>query len=572
MRNGRVWASVLLAVAVALSFAMPADAAKVLRRGNTAEPYSLDPHRATGSPENNIIGDMIIGLYTEGADSNPILGAAESVTTSKDGLTWTFKIRDHTWSDGTPVTAEDFVFAMRRELNPATAAQYANILYPIKNAEKVNKGEGKVPVEELGVHAPDPKTLIIELENPAPFLPELLTHYTSYPLPRHVVEKYASDWTKPGNMVSNGPYVLSEWRPHDHVKLVKNPKFYDAANVKIDEVYFYPTDDDGAALKRFRNDELDTQYRWPLTEHKWLQQNIPNETRSYTGLNVTFTSFNTTRKPLDDVRVRKALGEAIDRQAIEREVYGHVYGDEALTILPPGTANVDRTAQVPWAGLTMEQRKAEAKRLLAAAGFGPGHKLHLTYSYVQNPDIKRAAVAMQAMWKDVGADIEISATEFKVHYKLLETHSFDLAQTAWQFDYNDAKNMLYLFESSTIEMNYPAYNSPAFDKLMAQADVEKDVAKRGKLLGQASAVVMNDVAFAPNFYPYLRPLVKSYVLNWVNNPRDIYRTRWLDIERKPAPGQNVAGTSGGASASEGGLWSWLGSWFSPEAWSKWWNS
>ena len=562
--------STLFAVAAMLFVAMPADAAKILHRGNAAEPYSLDPQRATGTPENNIIGDMIMGLYTEAADAKPILGAAESVTTSPDGLTWTFKIRDHTWSDGTPVTADDFVFALRREMNPATAAQYANVLYPIKNAEKVNKGT--LPVDQLGVHAPDPKTLIIELEDPAPFLPELLTHYTAYPLPQHVVEKYASDWTKPGNMVSNGPYVLTEWRPHDHVKLIKNPKFYDAANVKIDEVYFYPTDDDQAALKRFRSGELDTQDRWPLTEHKWLEQNIPNEARSYTGLDVTFTSFNVTRKPLDDIRVRRALAEAVDCQAIERDVYAHVYGQEALSILPPETANVDTSPRVPWADMTMEQRKADAKKLLAAAGFGPGHPLHLIYSYIQNPDIKRAAVAMKAMWKDIGADIELSATEFKVHYKLLETRSYDIAQTAWVFDYNDAKNMLYLFESSTVEMNYPGYNNPAFDKLMAQADAEKDIKARGQLLGQASRVIMNDVPFAPNFFPYLRPLVKSYVLNWVNNPRDINRTRWLDIEEKPGPQDKVAGASGGAQTSEGGFWSWLGSWFSPESWSKWWNS
>ena len=560
----------LFASLAVFAFAAPADAGKVLRRGNTAEPYSLDPQRATGIPENNIIGDMLMGLYTESAESLPIFGAAESAQTSEDGLTWTFKIRDHVWSDGTPVTAGDFVYALRREMNPATAAQYANILYPIKNAEAVNKG--KVPVEQLGVSAPDAKTLIIQLEHPTAFLPQLLTHYTAFPLPQHVVEKFQSDWTKPGNMVSNGPYMLAEWRPHDHVKLVKNPKFWDVANVKIDEVYFYPTDDDQAALKRFRNDELDTQYRWPLTEHKWLVQNIPNEARTYTALNVTFTSFNIKRKPLDDVRVRRALAESIDRDAIEKEVYGHAYGEVADSIVPPGTSNIDRGAKVPWAGMPIEARKAEARKLLADAGYGPSHPLHLTYSYIQNPDIKRAAVAMQAMWHDVGANIDITATEFKVHYKLLETRNYDLAQTAWQLDYDDAQNILYLFQTSTVEMNYPGYSNPAFDRLMAQAENEKDAAARGKVLDQASAVIMNDIPFAPLYYPYLRPLVRSSVLGWVNNPRDINRTRWLDIETKPGPQDKVAGTSGTAVVSEGGFWSWLGSWFSADAWSKWWNS
>src|SRR6185503_9565786 len=144
--------------------------------------------------ENQIFGDLFLGLYTEGPDGKPILGSAESVTTSEDGKTWTFKLRDNKWSDGTPVTSEDFVYAYRRILSPKTASEYANILYPIKNAEGVNaKG---LPLEKLGVSAPDPKTFVIELNDPAPFLPEMLMHYTCYPLPQKVVEKFGVDWTK----------------------------------------------------------------------------------------------------------------------------------------------------------------------------------------------------------------------------------------------------------------------------------------------------------------------------------------------------------------------------------------
>src|SRR5262249_50899076 len=152
-----------------------------LHRGNGAEPYSLDPHRTTGVWETNIIGDMLMGLYTEAPDAQPIFGAAEEVQTSEDGLTWTFKIRKHTWSDGTPVTAQDFVFAFKRILDPKTAAQYANVLYPFKNAKRVNKGE--LGLDQLGVRALDASTLVIELEHPAPYLPQLLMHQTSAPLP-----------------------------------------------------------------------------------------------------------------------------------------------------------------------------------------------------------------------------------------------------------------------------------------------------------------------------------------------------------------------------------------------------
>jgi len=560
---------ILLGIAICAA-ASPAWATKVLNRGNGSEPYSLDPHRTTGTWEANIIGDMLMGLYTEAADGQHILGAAESAQTSEDGLTWTFKLRKHTWSDGTPVTAEDFVFAFRRILDPNTASQYANVLYPLKNAQKANKGS--VPVSDIGAKAQDASTLIIELGHPAAYLPQLLTHHTMVPLPRKLVERVGNDWTKPGTMVSNGAYVLSEWRPHDHVRLRKNAKFYAAADVKIDEVYFYPTDDDLAALKRYRAGELDTNERWPLTEHKWLTTNIPNEARTATALWVSYISFNLTRKPFDDVRVRRAVSMAIDRQAILNDIFFGAYGEEALTILPPGTANADLSAKVDWAGKSMDERRAEARRLLAQAGYGPSKPLKFNYNYISTPDSKRAAVAMQSMWKDIGAEVQLQPTESKVHYRLLETKSFDVAQDSWSFDYNDARNALFLWESTTIELNSSVYKSVAFDDLLKRADAEKDLIARGQLLGQAAGVMLRDVPAVPQFFPYQRHLVKSYVLNWVDNPRQVNRTRWLDIGDKPGPGAVASGLDGGAETAEGGFWGWLGSWFSPDAWQKWWNS
>ncbi len=550
----------------------PAHAEKILRRGNLAEPYSLDPHHTTGLNEADILGEIFLGLYTEDANGDPILGAAESVQTSDDGLKWTFKIRNHKWSDGSPVTADDFVYALRREMNPGTAAEYANVLYPIKNAEKLNKGGGKVPVEELGVHATDPKTLIIELEHPAPFLPQLLIHQTALPIPNGFVERHPGGWTKPGVMPASGPYVLTEWRPHDHIKLVKNANFYDAANVKIDQIYFYPIDDDLAALKKYRAGELDTQERYPIAMRDWVAKNIPNEAHRGTALWAQYTSFNSTRKPFDDVRVRKALAMAIDRKAIADDIFAGSYGAEALNVLPPGTANVDRSAQVEWAGKTMDERRADARKLLAVAGFGPERPLHFTYNFSSNVDNRRIAVAMQSMWKDIGVVVEIATTESKVHQKLLQTHDFDVAGDGWILDYNDAKNQLYLFQTSTVEMNYASYHSAAFDSLLDKADAEADVNARGKLLGQASATLLSDMPVAPSFFPYQRQLVKPYVLGWVTNPHRINRTRWLDIADHVGPQQSVAGTNSRAIASEGGIGSWLGSWFNPDAWQKWWNS
>ncbi len=556
--------------ALSLAIAPAAEAAKILRRGNGAEPKGLDPHQASGDPENQILGDMFVGLYTEDVEGRAVLGAAEKVETSDDGLRWTFTLRDHKWSDGTPVTAADFVFAYRRALDPKTACEYASILYPIKNAEQVNKGA--LPIEQLGVSAPDAKTFVVVLAHPAPYLPEMMTHYTTFPIPKHVVEKAGSDWTKAGVMVSNGPYMLVERRPYDRIKLVRNPHFFDAANVKIDEVYFYPTSDESAAMKRYRAGEIDTLERWPLTEVKWLTANIPNETRKYTGLRVQYTVLNMRKPPLNDRRVRLALGEAIDREAVLREVYFDAYGVEALNVLPPGMTNVDLSAKVPWAGKSMEERRAEARRLLAEAGFGPDNPLKLSYNHLNRPDTKRYAIALQNMWKRVGAEIELNAKDFAIHYDLLKTANFDIAEAGWIFDYNDAQSVLFLFQSSNTGLNYPGYNNKAYDALMAKAENEKDLVTRGNLLGQAAGLLIKDVAVAPSCFQFIRPLVKPYVLNWEHTPRGVNRTRWLDVGDESGTATGATDPGAGAQASEGGFWSWLGSWFDPEAWSKWWNS
>ena len=560
----------LIAAALCVAFAVPASATKILNRGNGAEPKGLDPHQASGDPENQILGDMFVGLYTEDAAGHAILGAAEKAESSPDGLKWTFTIRDHKWSDGTPVTADDLVFSYRRILDPATASEYANILYPIKNAEKVNKGQ--LPLDKLGVSAPNPKTFVIELEHPAAYLPEMMTHYSTFPLPKHVIEKAGKDWTKPGIMVSNGPYMLKERRPNDHVQLVKNPYFYDAANVKIDEVFFYPSSDEGAALKRYRAGELDTQERWPLTENKWLSANIPNEARKYTGLRVLYAVYNTRVPPFNDKRVRLAVAMSIDRAAIQREVYFGVHGIEATTIIPPGMANVDRSAQAPWAGKSMPERQAEARKLLAEAGYGPDNPLKIAYNFINRPDTKRMAIATQAMLKQVGVNMQLEAKDFAIHYDLLKTGNFQMGEAGWVFDYNDAQSVLFLFLSSNEGLNYPGYKNPAYDALMAQSDNEIDATARGKLLGQAAGLLLNDGAVSPSFFQFIRPLVKPYVLNWQNTPRGVNRTRWLDIGDKPGPGATASGQDSGAQASEGGFWSWLASWFDPAAWSKWWNS
>ena len=222
--------------AAVLFAAMPAFAEVVLNRGNSGgEPNSLDPHYTQGTWENFIVGDILMGLTTEDVDGKIIPGAAESWTVSDDGLVWTFKMRQGAvWSDGTPVTADDFVYSWKRLLAPDTAAQYASILYGVKNAEEVNAG--KLPADQLGIAAPDPGTFVVTLAHPAPYFDGIAAHQATFPVPRQQIEKFGRAWSKPENYVSNGAFTLVDWRVNEYVRLEKNPKFYDAANIKVDVV------------------------------------------------------------------------------------------------------------------------------------------------------------------------------------------------------------------------------------------------------------------------------------------------------------------------------------------------
>jgi oligopeptide transport system substrate-binding protein len=525
-----LWLSALSVIAViAMAIAASANAqGKVLIRGNGAEPGSLDPHRATGSWENNIIGDMFMGLYTEDVNAKPVLGAAESVTVSPDGKTWTFKIRNHTWSDGVPVKASDFVFAFRRILDPKTAAEYAKVLSPIKNANAV--AEGKMPVTAVGVKAVDDKTLVIELEKTAPYLPELLTHYTTFPLPEHALKKFGEKWSRESK-TSNGPFMLESWRPNDRVVLKKNPRFYDAANVKLDGVVFFPTQDDNAAFRRYAAGELDMHERWPIAELSRIQKDpvLAKEARRYPYLLVTYTNFNNTRKPFNDVRVRRALAMAADRKTIAEKIFRGALGIPATSFFMPGLANADMSAKVEYADMPYPDRVKKAQALMTEAGFGPTKRLTTTFNIGSTPDARTQAVALQAMWKQIYVDVQIIAQDTAVHYKTLQTKSYDIGQAGWIMDYNDAKNILYLFLTNTKEQNYSGYANPEFDALMKKSDEEPDAVKRGKILGQMNALLVRDVPAAPNFYQYERKLVKSYVKGFTENTRSIQRSRWMDL-------------------------------------------
>ena len=529
-RHGLIGSLAGLATVLTLGASGVALAAGELRIANSGEPDTLDPHHVEGVWENRIIGDVFMGLTTEAADASVIPGAAESWQVSDDGTVYTFKLRDHTWSDGTPVTADDFVFALRRILDPAEAAEYASLLYTIKNAKPLNEGALQ-GMDQLGARALDPKTLEITLESPTPYFIEQLTHYTAFPVPKHKIEELGDDWIKPGNIVGNGPYTVVEWLPNTHVKLAKNDAFYEAGNVSIGTVYFYPAEERNAATKRFRAGEIDVQYDFASEQIDWLKENMPDETRIAPWLGIYYYAFNTRKAPFDNPALRQALAMAIDREAITDKVLrtGEL---PAYSFVPPGVGNYGEPAYVSWKDTAYQERVARAKDLLAEAGFGPDHPLKLQLRYNTSENHKKIAIAVAAMWKQqLGVQTELFNAEVKVHYSDIQEGNFEVARAGWIADYNDAQNFLYLMDSATGVLNYAGYASAEFDRLMAEASATADLAARADLLRQAEAVAMTDMPNVPIYYYVSKDLVATHVEGWVDNVKDIHRTRWLSVER-----------------------------------------
>ena len=506
----------------------PEEGENVLHYGNTAEPLSLDPHKVQGVWENSIVGNMFVGLFTEDPMGEAIYGMAVSHQVSEDGLTWTFQLREANWSDGAPVTADDFVFALRRILDPATLSQYASLLFLIENAEQVNNGA--LPVEDLGVRAISPYELEIKLEHPAPYLPGLLTHYTSYPVPAHLVGEYGSDWIRPENVEVNGPYKLVDWRSNDFVHITKNDAFFDAENVCIDDIYFYPTTDVNAAERRVRSGELDINTAFPAARLAALMEEIPEYVRVHPYLMTSYLSFNMEAEPFDDVRVRQALAMAVDVDFIVNQVLadGRV---PATSLVPPGIANYTEGPSIPWAGVPIEERRAEARRLLEAAGFGPDNPLRFEYTHRNTRDNPRVAPRLQSDWSEIApwVQADIGGVEAQIHYANMRAGDYQVGDGGWVADYNDPQNFLFLFETRSGPLNYPRYSNPRYDELVAQSSQILDVAERAEVMAEAEEILLNDTPIAVVYHEVNKNLVSPRVTGWVDNVVDIHRARYLCI-------------------------------------------
>lgn len=502
------------------------DKATSLRMGNAGEPLTLDPARATIVTEDRILESLFEGLTVLNPAAKPVPGVAESWLVSEDKLTWTFKLRDAKWSDGTPVTAEDFVYSIRRLMDPKTRSNYASLFYMIKNSLAVNsKG---APLTSLGVTAPDAKTLVIELTNPTPFLPVLMSHWLVYPVPRHVIDKFGDEWVKPGNLVGNGAFVLKEWRPNDFIRLEKNPQFHDAANICLTDLLIFPTTDPAAAARSVRAGELDTNATFAGQTREVLSKELPGYVREAPYALIQYELFNLKNPKLKDARVRQALSLAIDRELIASKIIGGA-SKPAFSIVPPDTLGYNGGPVAGMFEADLATRLASARALLIAAGYGPNKPLSLTLKHVTNGDTPRYVPILQNTWQQIApwVKIELLGADGQIHYSQVQRGDFELANMGWYADYDDAKSFLYILESRSGEMNSGRYENPTYDGLLAKADQERDEVERAKLLRTAEELAVKDAALAPVFFDTGRSLVNPRVTGWVDNKLNTHRTRWL---------------------------------------------
>lgn len=507
-----------LALACLLLASLPAQAAGMLNRGAGAEPETLDPAFAGSTVETNILGDLMVGLTTHDAAARPIPGIAERWETSQDGLTWTFHLRQARWSDGKTVTAQDFLFAWRRVLDPKTAARQGQMLWVIKNARAITAG--RLPPSALGVTAPSPSILKIMLELPTPYLPELLTLPAALPLP-------AAPAFAPGRFVSNGPYLLKSWQPNDHIGLVKNPLFYDAASVKIDAVNYYPTADSQAALRRLRAGELDMQTPLPVAQLPWIRANMPGGLHVMLSLGLAYIAMNMRDPALADIRVRRALNLVYDREAVAQKVMK--LGEQpAYSYVPPTISNYADGPQLDFKARPYPARLAEARKLMQEAGYSQFNKLTLTYSTSGNPDSKRLAAVFQAMARQIHVDVRIAVADYPTVLSALRQGRYQLAYTTWLADFDDASNFLDLLLPGN-PGNYAGYRNAKFDAAMA-VETGESAAGRMQRLRKAERIALADMPWLPIRFLSQSEAVGPRVGGYVPNARDFNRSRWLWIK------------------------------------------
>lgn len=515
------------------SKSVPADGTsvslKILRYGNGAEPQYIDPQLSTGAPEQAVIRALFEGLVSRSPDGVSVdPGVAEKWEISEDKLVYTFHLRSNArWSDGTPLRAKDFLSSYKRMLTPALAADDSYMLFLVTGAEDFLNGKVK-EFSETGFKALDDYTLQLRLRQPAPYFLNALVHHAWYPVPTHIIEKFGgmdsrnADWTKPGNFVGNGPFRLKEWKLNQRLVAERSPTYWDKDNVRLDEIEFNPTELADTAERMFRAGQLHVVYEVPLSKIAVYKRDHPESVRTEPFCGVYYYRLNVARKPLDDVRVRRALSMAIDRNSIVKNVT--LGGEEpAFSFVPPGLAGYQSQSQV-------KEDIGEAKRLLSEAGFPDGAnfpKLDLLFNTLEKHRI--IGEAIQQMWrKNLGIEVGLYNQEWKVYLVSQKSANYTIMRSAWIGDYADPHVFLDLWRTGGLNNN-TNWGDAEYDRLLAASLDSKNDVDRFATYQRMEKILLDSAVVIPiYFYNYVR-LIDPKVIGFHTTYLDDYPWKYADL-------------------------------------------
>ena len=494
------------------------------------EPASLDPLKAVGLPEIQVIRDLFEGLTNQDAQGKIVPGVAQSWSSS-DNKTWVFTLRNNArWSNGEPVTAQDFVYSWRRLVDPKNSAAFASFagLSGIENATAITKGE--MTPDRLGVVAQDNSRLKVTLDRPVPWFPALVANVALFPVPQKVIAQQGDSWTAPGKLVGNGAYQLSERVVNEKIVLTRNPHYWDDAHSVLTRVTFVPINEESSATKRFRSNDIDITESFPKDMYALLKKTLPGQVYTPDQLGTYYYAFNTRKGPTADERVRKALSWSIDRQIIADKVLGT--GEKPAWHFTP-----DVTAGFKPLPSFLQQHdqnslNAQAKALLASAGYGPGKPLRLKLLYNTSESHQKIAIAVASMWKkNLGVDVTLENQEWKSYIDSRNSGNFDVIRASWVGDYNEPSTFLNLLTSGN-SSNIARFSNADYDAVLAKASKETSDQARNSDYNRAEQILAEQAPIAP-IYQYtngrlIKPWVKGYP---ITNPEDVAYSRELWIEK-----------------------------------------
>jgi oligopeptide transport system substrate-binding protein len=496
-----------------------------LRRGLGGEPGTLDPATAVDSFSSEVLSDLYEGLTAESADGSVVPGVAASWRVDPAGTRYEFNLRhDAKWSNGTRVRAQEFVTAWQRVVDPKQGSPVADNLRIIRGAEEIIAGHANV--DSLQVSAPRDDVLEVELVRPAPYFPQLLTHFSTFP----VYSESAAKSHDANTWVSNGPYVLSSWRPGGTLQLSKNQAYWDRDHVPISRVVYVPLPDENTEWLSYRSGQLDLTESVPVAAFSIIEKERPSELHVAPYLGTAYYAFNL-RSGLfkDNVDLRKALAMAVDRQAIlnailpfgQRPAYGFV---------PNGTWNYQPQSW-DWADMPDAARIAEAQRLYAKSGYSKHAPLHLKLLLNSSPSIRQLAIATAALWKEnLGIDTALIDEEYRVFLDSRKDFSrWDVVRLAWLADYNDAGSFLDTFRKDSAN-NDSGYDNPKFNAMIEQANGTADIQKRREILESAERIMLADYPVMPIYFFSSKRLVKPYIRGETPDPLNRLYSKHLNIE------------------------------------------